>query len=107
MTCSKVADPTLELAPVRTPMILQDAHDLTPELLDARIRPLHGPDVVICSCTEHPSAWVFGYNTRRLLQEGDLLASLVGNGPVVVPKSGSAPFFGLSAFPDRGATGDL
>jgi hypothetical protein len=40
-------------------------------------------DVIICSCNEFPTAWVFGYNTRRFLQDMQLLASFVGNGPVV------------------------
>ena len=88
-------------------MVFQDAYDLAQELLDTQIRPLHGPDVVICSCAEYPNAWVFGYNTRRFVQEGDLLALLVGNGPVVVPKSGRSPFFGLSAFPIEEQLGDL
>ncbi|RKN20808.1 hypothetical protein D7147_08180 [Micromonospora musae] len=46
-----------------------------------------------------PTAWVFGCNTRRFLQDMELLASLVGNGPVVVPKSGEPPYLGVSGGP--------
>jgi hypothetical protein len=88
-------------------MVLQDAYEVAQAFLDSRIRPDHGPDVVICSCTEYPKAWVFGYNTRRFLEDMDLLASMVGNGPVVVPKSGEPPFLGASASPIEGQLGDL
>lgn len=88
-------------------ILLQDAFEAAQDLLDAQIRPLHGPDVVICSCVEYPTAWVFGYNTRRYLVDMEPMASLVGNGPVVVPKSGRAPYFGQSARPIAGQLGDL
>jgi len=58
---------------------------------------MHGRDVVICSCEEYSNAWVFGYNTRRFLVDMEITASLVGNGPVIVPKSGRPPFLGSSA----------
>ncbi|MFB9336498.1 YrhB domain-containing protein [Actinoplanes octamycinicus] len=67
------------------------------KMLDGAIRKFTS-DVVICSCQEFPSSWVFGYQTRRFLQ-GDFMASLVGNGPVVVPKSGEPPYFGGSPTP--------
>lgn len=80
-------------------MILQDAYALAQALLDSQVRAVQGADVVICSCHEYPNAWVFGYNTRRFLLERELEASLVGNGPVVVPKSGKTPFLGASGSP--------
>lgn len=80
-------------------VVLQDAFEVAQTFLNAVIRPVHGPDVVICSCNEFPNAWVFGYNTRRFLVEMELTASLIGNGPVVVPKSGGAPFLGASGRP--------
>jgi len=83
-------------------MIMQDAYAAAQMLLDAEIRPGQDEEVVICSCTEYPTAWVFGYNTRRFLLELDLTASLVGNGPVVVPKSGGAPFLGIAGNPIEG-----
>ncbi|TDC31838.1 hypothetical protein E1261_09975 [Kribbella albertanoniae] len=64
-----------------------------------RIRPVHGADVVICSCEEFPSFFVFGYNTRRFLIGMKLTDSLVGNGPVVVPKSGAPLYLGGSGSP--------
>lgn len=89
------------------PVLLQDAFEAAQALLDSQIRPAHGPDVVISSCEEFPTAWVFGYNTRRFLVEMEITASLVGNGPVVVPKSGRAPFLGLSARPIEEQLEDL
>jgi hypothetical protein len=78
---------------------MQDAYEAAQELLDRSLRPGHGTDIVICSCQEFPTAWVFGYNTRRFLQDGDFMASLVGNGPVVVPKSGEPAYTAVSATP--------
>jgi hypothetical protein len=80
-------------------MVLEDAFEIAKTFLDRTIRSEFGSDVVICSCAEYPAAWVFGYNTRRFLVEMKITDSLVGNGPVVVPKSGNAPFLGLSGRP--------
>ncbi|SDJ23126.1 Immunity protein 35 [Actinokineospora alba] len=79
-------------------MLLQDAYETAQALLDAMVRP-DSPDVVICSCTEFPNAWAFGYNTRRFLAHGELSACLVGGGPVVVPKSGKDAFLSASGSP--------
>lgn len=84
--------------PVRG-LLLQDAYEAARELLDGLLRRGDHGDVVIASCTEFPSAWVFGYNTREFLKGGDFLRSLVGNGPVVVPKSGAEPYLGGSGTP--------
>lgn len=95
-----------EVAP-ESSVLMQDAYEAAQELLDARIRPAHGADVVIASCQEFPTAWVFGYNTRRYLAGGQFLAGIVGGGPVVVPKSGEAPYFGRSATPIEEQLRDL
>ena len=50
---------------------------------------------------------MFGYNTRRFVVHDELLASLVGNGPVVVPKMGGEPFFGWSGSPIEEQIGHL
>jgi hypothetical protein len=55
--------------------------------------------VIKCSCEEYPTAWVFGFNTRRFLVDMEITALLVGSGPVVVPKSGDAPYVGGSGTP--------
>jgi Immunity protein 35 len=80
-------------------VVLQDAFAEAQRFLDVEARPLNVDEIVICSCQEFPSAWVFGYNTRRFLVEDLLLASLVGNGPVVVPKTGGSAWFASSATP--------
>jgi hypothetical protein len=82
-----------------TPVIFQDAYEAAQALLDSRVRLHCDLGIVICSCQEFPNAWVFGYNTRRFLEESEFKASLVGNGPVVVPKSGTPPFLAGSGRP--------
>jgi hypothetical protein len=79
-------------------MLLQDAYETAQALLDAQVRQ-DSPDVVICSCTEFPNAWAFGFNTRRFLVQGEISAFIVGSGPVVVPKSGKDAFLGASSSP--------
>lgn len=88
-------------------MILQDAYEMAQTFLDAWIRPTHGSDVVIASCEEYSNAWVLGYNTRRFLVDMIITDSLVGNGPVVVPKSGADPFLGASHSPIEGQIENL
>ncbi|MBC6446917.1 YrhB domain-containing protein [Actinokineospora xionganensis] len=87
-------------------MLLQDAYETAQALLDARLRP-DWPDLVVCSCTEFPNAWSFGYNTRRFLVHGDISASIVGGGPVVVPKSGREAFLAASGRPVEEQIGHL
>lgn len=43
--------------------------------------------------------WVQGYQSRAFIEDDDANAILVGNGPIVVPKDGSAPFQLSSALP--------
>jgi len=42
---------------------------------------------------------VFCYNGRRYMADDDFSAAIVGNGPVVVPKSGAEPYLGGSGIP--------
>jgi hypothetical protein len=81
-------------------MVLQDAYCAAQRLLDATVRITHDLEIVIASCDEYPNAWVFGYNTRRFVEDADLMSSMVGNGPEVVLKDGGRPaFFGGTASP--------
>jgi Immunity protein 35 len=80
-------------------MVLQDAFEMAQRFLDVSVRPQHDDEIVICSCQEFTYAWVFGYNTRRFLVENEILASLAGNGPVVVPKAGGPAWAASSATP--------
>lgn len=48
---------------------------------------------------ESPHYWVFFYNTVEFWETGDFLASLAGNGPVVVPKDGG-PLLWMSSATD-------
>jgi len=80
-------------------VVLQDAFETAQRFLDEGIRATHAAhpqtstvEIVICHCEETDDAWVFGYQSRAFLEQGDINSSLVGNGPLVVPKSGLPPF---------------
>lgn len=79
-------------------IFLQDAFDAARALV-AEIADQHATDIVMIAMIDHPRAWAFTYNTRAFAEGRDPLASLVGNGPVVVPKSGTPPFLASSARP--------
>ncbi len=69
------------------------------EYLDLEYRPSHGQELIIASATEFERSWAFGFNTAAFLIEGNSLQSIVGVGPVVVPKDGSTPYVAPSAHP--------
>lgn len=77
-------------------MLLQDAFEIAQHLLNSKVRPVHGGDIVICACEEFQEDWVFSYNSRRFLVERHFMSSLVGNGPIVVPKAGLPAYLGAS-----------
>jgi Immunity protein 35 len=51
--------------------------------------PRGGEELVILHqwTEESEAAWAFVYNTRSFVESGDMMQSLVGNGPVVVCKA--------------------
>lgn len=75
-------------------MLLQDAYATAQRFLDDEIRAQHNHEIVIHRCEETPHAWAFSYNARAYLESGNITAALAGNGPVIVPKDGSTPYFG-------------
>jgi len=75
-------------------VVLQDAFAAAQRFLDEVIRPENEAEIVIGKCDETDEVWAFGYNSRAFLERGDISSSLVGNGPVIVPKSGAAPYIG-------------
>ncbi len=79
-------------------VILKDAFDVARRHLADAVQPVHRHEIVIASCTEYPTAWVFGYNTRASLT-GDFAAGLLGNGPVIVGKADGSVTLASSAFP--------
>ena len=64
--------------------IFQDAYAAVQELLDSTVGVSQDLEIVIAECIHLPNAWVFAYNTRKYLEGNDLMASMVGNGQVVV-----------------------
>lgn len=75
-------------------MVLQDAFESAQRFLDQVVRVDHDIEIVIATCSEMPDGWAFGYNSRSFLEDGDIVSSLIGNGPVIVPKSGAQPYIG-------------
>ncbi|MCN0155141.1 YrhB domain-containing protein [Salinispora arenicola] len=54
---------------------------------------------VITGVWEHETAWSVGYQARSFIASGRISDSLVGNGLVVVPKSGADPWLSWSGRP--------
>jgi hypothetical protein len=75
-------------------MVLQDAFEIAQRYLDEFVRPEHRIEIVIARCKEIDGGWEFDYNSRAFLEERDFSAALAGNGPVVVPRTGEAPYVG-------------
>ncbi|MGK4593561.1 YrhB domain-containing protein [Amycolatopsis sp. w19] len=75
-------------------MVLQDAFEAAQQFLDEEIRPEHALELVIVKCAEDEEGWAFSYNSRAFVEDGDIVSSLVGNGPIIVPRSGAAPYIG-------------
>jgi len=44
-------------------------------------------NLVIVAETEYDFGWVFDFNTRNYVESGDILETLVGNGPLIVDRS--------------------
>lgn len=81
-------------------MVFQDAFEKAQRFLDGGIRLRHKTEIVISGCEELSDCWVFYYDSRAFLEEGDILSALAGNRPVIVPKSESDPY--LDSIANRG-----
>lgn len=75
-------------------MVLQDAFEAAQRFLDGGIRVKHNVEIVINKCEEMADNWAFYYDSRRFIEQGDILFALAGNGPIIVPKSGAEPYIG-------------
>ncbi|WP_354697266.1 hypothetical protein DSM112329_02889 [Paraconexibacter sp. AEG42_29] len=80
-------------------MTFQDAYLAAQDYLDRHVRPDELDEIVLCACDEFRQAWVFGYNARSFLEHGSISDSMVGNGPVVVPKDGRPAWLASSGSP--------
>ena len=72
-------------------MVLQDAFEAAQKFLDEEIRIKHRTEIVISKCRELDDAWSFSYDARAYLENG-VFPALAGNCPIIVPKSGAAPY---------------
>lgn len=75
-------------------MVLQDAFEAAQRFLDEEIRPEYKIELVIAKCEEVDEGWIFRCNSRAFLERGEFISSLVGNHPIIVPRSGAAPYIG-------------
>lgn len=77
----------------------EEARELASAFLADRSDHFRTGEWVITAVEEHETAWSVGYQSRAFLETGDISRSLVGNGPVVVPKSGANPWLAWSGRP--------
>ena len=77
----------------------QQARSAAAELLAERSEEFRAGEWVIIGAEEHETAWSFRYQSRSFVETGRITDSLVGNGPVVVPKSGERPWMAWSGRP--------
>jgi hypothetical protein len=54
---------------------------------------------VLTVAEDHDTAWAVVYQAIAFVESGNVLDCLVGNGPVVVPKSGAQPWMAWSGLP--------
>lgn len=64
-----------------------------------RFQEIRTGEWVLTKPVEHPSAWVVGYQSRSYLETGSATHALAGNRPLVIPKSGEAPWEAWSGEP--------
>jgi immunity protein 35 of polymorphic toxin system len=63
----------------------EDARRIAEEWLLRHVPDADGNEIVLKGeSREEPFGWVFFYNTRRFLEEGDWSYALIGNAPIVV-----------------------
>ncbi|MEV6368794.1 YrhB domain-containing protein [Micromonospora musae] len=77
----------------------EEAREVAFAFLADRTDKVRAGEWVIIGAWEHETAWSVGYQSRAFIESGDIHDSLVGNGPVVVPKSGADPWLAWSGRP--------
>jgi hypothetical protein len=77
----------------------EEARELAFAFLAKQSDHLRTGEWVITGAEEHETAWSVSYQSRAFIETGDITRSLVGNGPVVVPKSGADPWLAWSGRP--------
>jgi hypothetical protein len=70
-----------------------DARTVATALLSERYPDFRAGDWVLTAVEEYDSAWAFNYNSRLYEETHEVRHALAGNGALVVPKSGDAPWF--------------
>ncbi|MET8043421.1 YrhB domain-containing protein [Micromonospora sp. NPDC005215] len=67
----------------------EEAGEIALAFLADRMDEIRAGEWVITGAREHETAWSVGYQSRAFIESGRISDALVGNGPVVVPKSGA------------------
>lgn len=76
-----------------------EAREIAETVLRARLPEFDAGRWVLTAIEEYDTAWTFSYNSRLFIQTHELIHSLAGNSPLVVPKSGAEPWFAWSGAP--------
>jgi len=75
------------------------ARQIASDFLTQRFEEFRSGDWVLTVAEDYDSAWAVGYQALAFVESGNVLDSLAGNGPVVVPKSGAQPWMAWSGLP--------
>lgn len=75
------------------------AEAIAEELLDRRVRPQLGEDIIVTSVREFATCWVIGYNTRAYAETRAVSHALIGGGPIIINRITGIARTGTSALP--------
>lgn len=70
-----------------------EAREVATSLLNARYPEFKVGEWVLTGVEEYETAWAFAYNNRVYVETREVRHALAGNGALVIPKSGEAPWF--------------
>lgn len=71
------------------------ARQIAGDFLTQRCEEFRSGQWVLTVAEDYDTAWAVGYQALAFVESGNVLDSLVGNGPVVVPKSGKQHLDGV------------
>jgi immunity protein 35 of polymorphic toxin system len=77
----------------------EDAATIARRFLKEHVQHRVPEEVVLAGFEEHPTCWVFGYNTRAYVETRALSRALAGNGPIIVNRRTGSVRQGTTARP--------
>ncbi len=76
-----------------------EARVIAERVLDSKVRPRIGEEVVVLRAIEYATCWAVIYNSAAYARSGSLSDALVGNGPVIINKQTGQARLASSALP--------